>query len=159
MLLPRFERFKPHTDTDLVYLKSSPDYCEFDVKRGSLGTHGRECDHVSLIFLYIIKSQLLRGGSNLSYTINMILLIIIYIPFREVLALMGANWCAVIEDIRREGKRGLKDVNASFIGVVLCNVRNVCEKWKWAFVNKPNSKSPKKVDLFKKKPWLVLVEY
>ena len=47
MLLPRFERFKPHTDTDLVYLKSSPDYCEFDVKRGSLGTHGRECDHVS----------------------------------------------------------------------------------------------------------------
>ena len=46
MLLPRFERFKPHTDTDLVYLKSSPDYCEFDVKRGSLGTHGRECDHV-----------------------------------------------------------------------------------------------------------------
>ena len=59
MLLPRFERFKPHTDTDLVYLKSSPDYCEFDVKRGSLGTHGRECDHVSLIFLYIIKFQLL----------------------------------------------------------------------------------------------------
>ena len=48
MLLPRFERFKPHTDTDLVYLKSSPDYCEFDVKRGSLGTHGRECDHVSI---------------------------------------------------------------------------------------------------------------
>ena len=47
MLLPRFERFKPHTDTDLVYLKSSPDYCEFDVKRGSLGTHGRECDHRS----------------------------------------------------------------------------------------------------------------
>ena len=53
MLLPRFERFKPHTDTDLVYLKSSPDYCEFDVKRGSLGTHGRECDHVSRSNQYI----------------------------------------------------------------------------------------------------------
>ena len=47
MLMPKFERFKPHTDTDLVYLKTSPDYCEFDVKKGSLGTHGRECDHVS----------------------------------------------------------------------------------------------------------------
>ena len=46
MLMPKFERFKPHTDTDLVYLKTSPDYCEFDVKKGSLGTHGRECDHV-----------------------------------------------------------------------------------------------------------------
>ena len=54
MLLPRFERFKPHTDTDLVYLKSSPDYCEFDVKRGSLGTHGRECDHVSRLNLHFI---------------------------------------------------------------------------------------------------------
>ncbi len=39
-------RFKPHTDTDLVFLKDSPDYCEFDIKRGSLGTHGRECDPV-----------------------------------------------------------------------------------------------------------------
>ena len=48
MLMPKFERFKPHTDTDLVYLKTSPDYCEFDVKKGSLGTHGRECDHVSV---------------------------------------------------------------------------------------------------------------
>ena len=48
MLLPRFQRFKPHTDTDLVYLKPSSDYCEFDVKKGSLGTHGRECDPVSL---------------------------------------------------------------------------------------------------------------
>ena len=62
MLLPRFERFKPHTDTDLVYLKSSPDYCEFDVKRGSLGTHGRECDHVSIeiyyFWLYLFVAKL-----------------------------------------------------------------------------------------------------
>ena len=47
MLLPRFQRFKPHTDTDLVYLRPSSDYCEMDFKKGSLGTHGRECDPVS----------------------------------------------------------------------------------------------------------------
>lgn len=47
MLLPRFQRFKPHTDTDLVYLRDSPDYCEFDIQKGSLGTHGRECNPVS----------------------------------------------------------------------------------------------------------------
>ena len=72
MLLPRFERFKPHTDTDLVYLKSSPDYCEFDVKRGSLGTHGRECDHVSfnivlsyrIISTYFCALEFLNFNSN-----------------------------------------------------------------------------------------------
>ncbi len=47
MLEPKFQRFKPHTDTDLVFLKKSPDYCEFDIGKGSLGTHGRECDPVS----------------------------------------------------------------------------------------------------------------
>ena len=41
------QRFKPHTDTDLVYLKNSPDYCERDISKGSLGTHGRECNPVS----------------------------------------------------------------------------------------------------------------
>ena len=47
MLEPRFQRFKPHTDTDLVFLKESPTYCEMNVEEGSLGTHGRECDPVS----------------------------------------------------------------------------------------------------------------
>ena len=46
MLLPKYHRFKPHGDIDLVYLVTSPDYCELDVKRGSLGTKGRECDPV-----------------------------------------------------------------------------------------------------------------
>eukprot|EP00095_Tigriopus_kingsejongensis_P008486 maker-scaffold18_size714446-snap-gene-5.22 protein:Tk08486 transcript:maker-scaffold18_size714446-snap-gene-5.22-mRNA-1 annotation:"secreted signaling factor wnt4" len=44
MLLPRFRRFRPHTDTDLVYLKDSPDYCDYDPAKGSLGTQGRECN-------------------------------------------------------------------------------------------------------------------
>ena len=54
MLLPRFQRFKPHTDTDLVYLRPSSDYCEFDVKKGSLGTHGRECDPVIDFSLFLL---------------------------------------------------------------------------------------------------------
>lgn len=50
MLLPgpRSRKFKPHTDTDLVYLRNSPDYCEFDPAKGSLGTRGRECNPRSL---------------------------------------------------------------------------------------------------------------
>jgi hypothetical protein len=55
MLLPRFQRFKPHTDTDLVYLRPSSDYCELDFKKGSLGTHGRECDPVSIFFITAIS--------------------------------------------------------------------------------------------------------
>ena len=55
MLLPRFHRFKPHTDTDLVYLQTSPDYCEYDVNRGSLGTHGRECDPVRFNSDYFVE--------------------------------------------------------------------------------------------------------
>ena len=47
MLVTKFSRFKNHRDTDLVYLVTSPDYCEYDVKKGSLGTSGRECDPVS----------------------------------------------------------------------------------------------------------------
>ena len=48
MLLSRFSRFKPHTDTDLVFLKHSSDYCDFDIAKGSLGTKGRECNPVSV---------------------------------------------------------------------------------------------------------------
>ena len=47
MLMPKYQRYRPHQDTDLVYLATSPDYCEYDVKKGSLGTKGRECDPVS----------------------------------------------------------------------------------------------------------------
>ncbi len=64
MLLPRFQRFKPHTDTDLVYLKPSSDYCEFDVKKGSLGTHGRECDPVCCQGFFAARCQLWLDLSN-----------------------------------------------------------------------------------------------
>ena len=30
MLVTKFSRFKNHKDTDLVYLVTSPDYCEYD---------------------------------------------------------------------------------------------------------------------------------
>eukprot|EP00094_Tigriopus_californicus_P010260 TCALIF_09898-PA protein Name:"Similar to WNT3A Protein Wnt-3a (Gallus gallus)" AED:0.31 eAED:0.31 QI:0/0/0/1/1/1/3/0/165 len=44
MLQTRSRGYKHHTDTDLVYLKSSPSYCDFEPYEGSLGTQGRECN-------------------------------------------------------------------------------------------------------------------
>ncbi|XP_076861082.1 protein Wnt-7b isoform X3 [Brachyhypopomus gauderio] len=35
------------TETDLVYLERSPNYCEEDVSTGSTGTRGRLCNHTS----------------------------------------------------------------------------------------------------------------
>jgi hypothetical protein len=52
MLLPKNHRFRPHVDTDLVYLVTSPDYCETDFMRGSLGTKGRECNPVGFILFW-----------------------------------------------------------------------------------------------------------
>jgi len=46
-LVPRHAYFKPHTDTDLVYLQASPDFCDPDPKSGSLGTIGRQCNRTS----------------------------------------------------------------------------------------------------------------
>ncbi|XP_071481174.1 protein Wnt-4-like [Diadema antillarum] len=46
-LAPVNPDFKPHTSSDLVYLVQSPDFCEEDLKLGSLGTHGRRCNKTS----------------------------------------------------------------------------------------------------------------
>ncbi|XP_054159237.1 protein Wnt-4-like [Oppia nitens] len=46
-LVPINLSFKPPTDVDLVYLNSSPDFCEPNNKTGSLGTYGRQCNRAS----------------------------------------------------------------------------------------------------------------
>ncbi|XP_078235245.1 protein Wnt-4 isoform X3 [Pogona vitticeps] len=47
VLVPKNSQFKPHTDEDLVYLDSSPDFCDHDLKNGVLGTSGRHCNKTS----------------------------------------------------------------------------------------------------------------
>ena len=44
VLAPRNPNFKVHTQADIVYLESSPDFCEHDPASGSLGTAGRLCN-------------------------------------------------------------------------------------------------------------------
>jgi len=46
-LVPRNAQFKPPSDTDLVYLRQSPNFCEPDRRTGSRGTHGRLCNRAS----------------------------------------------------------------------------------------------------------------
>lgn len=47
VLLPRDNKFKPHTKLDLVYLVPSPNFCDPDPNTGSLGTQGRLCNRTS----------------------------------------------------------------------------------------------------------------
>ena len=104
MLLPRFQRFKPHTDTDLVYLRPSSDYCEFDVKKGSLGTHGRECDPVSKLILISKKVdcycsvpkqsrwfKAFEGIISFKEIKNFELIFVLFFHFSEVPASTGAS--------------------------------------------------------------------
>ena len=65
----RFNRFKPHTDTDLVFLKGSPDYCEFDISRGSLGTHGRECNPVNVAIVVRETECIKLKNQKIGYTV------------------------------------------------------------------------------------------
>lgn len=46
-LIPKIRGVPTPTETDLVYLVASPDFCEPDSKTGSLGTHMRSCNRTS----------------------------------------------------------------------------------------------------------------
>ncbi|MCL4135664.1 UNVERIFIED_CONTAM: hypothetical protein GTU68_047754, partial [Idotea baltica] len=59
-LQPNQQFFKRPTETDLVYLTKSPEYCDRDLKHGSLGTAGRRCNKVS----YVSPSFFLWGGRD-----------------------------------------------------------------------------------------------
>nr|DBA11525.1 TPA_inf: Wnt4B [Holothuria glaberrima] len=43
-LVPVNPHYKPHTNSDLVYLQNSPDFCERNLAIGSLGTQNRTCN-------------------------------------------------------------------------------------------------------------------
>nr|DBA11524.1 TPA_inf: Wnt4A [Holothuria glaberrima] len=43
-LVPVNPHFGPHTNSDLVYLKNSPNFCERNLSIGSLGTENRTCN-------------------------------------------------------------------------------------------------------------------
>uniref|UniRef100_A0A7M4EFB9 Protein Wnt n=1 Tax=Crocodylus porosus TaxID=8502 RepID=A0A7M4EFB9_CROPO len=47
LLVPKSSRFKPYTAHDLVYLVASPDFCNWDPRRGVFGTSGRQCNRTS----------------------------------------------------------------------------------------------------------------
>nr|CDI40102.1 WNT6 protein [Euperipatoides kanangrensis] len=46
-IIPVGATIKPPAKDDLIYSEDSPDFCEPNKKVGSLGTHGRECNHTS----------------------------------------------------------------------------------------------------------------
>ena len=47
VLVPKNSMYKPFTTSDIVYIDSSPNFCEYDPQTGSLGTQGRQCNKTS----------------------------------------------------------------------------------------------------------------
>ena len=107
MLLPKYHKFGTHQDTDLVYLEVSPDYCEYDVKKGSLATKGRECDPVSLKGLLIIHQLLLTNAF-----------------YRLPRGSMVATCCAATGATPRGGRGGQRGASASSTGAATWSARS-----------------------------------
>ena len=109
MLVTKFSRFKNHKDTDLVYLVTSPDYCEYDVKKGSLGTSGRECDPVS----FYKNSSSSRDLRNIS------------IP--EIQRNRRVRPAVLQPRLHDEAREEDGEMPVQVPLVLLCGVRGVCE--------------------------------
>ena len=106
MLVPKYHRFKHHGDIDLVYLVTSPDYCELDVKKGSLGTKGRECNPVS------------STSSHHSHFAHS--------PFscRSRKASTGATCCVATVATQRGENVGRRDASASSTGAAMWSAKS-----------------------------------
>ena len=107
MLVPKYHRFKHHGDIDLVYLVTSPDYCELDVKKGSLGTKGRECNPVS-------SSPILTPLSSHP----------IFSCCRSRKASTGATCCVATAATQREESDGRRGASASSTGAATWSARS-----------------------------------
>ena len=110
MLVTKFSRFKNHKDTDLVYLVTSPDYCEYDVKKGSLGTSGRECDPVSF-----------NRNSSWSRDLQK------YFYSRNPRELTGATCCAATAATPPGERGGRRGAGVSSTGAAMWSARSVSE--------------------------------
>lgn len=109
MLVPKYHRFKHHGDIDLVYLVTSPDYCELDVKKGSLGTKGRECNPVS---------------SSSSIHIHKLIFCSPSYSCRSRKASTGATCCVAIVATQRGENVGRRDASASSTGAATWSARS-----------------------------------
>ena len=102
MLVPKYHRFKHHGDIDLVYLVTSPDYCELDVKKGSLGTKGRECNPVSP-----------SSPAHISLSFFFYLLLTLVFSCRSQKASTGAICCVATAATQRGENVGRRGASAS----------------------------------------------
>jgi len=112
-LVPRSPTYKPHTDADLVYLDRSPDYCEYDSKTGSLGTHGRPCNKVK------------RGWFKCRPTSNGL-----SFANRRRKPSTDATCSAATEATRATEKGGPNGACANSTGAALSTAKRVCVKSK-----------------------------
>lgn len=115
-LVPINTYFKPQTETDLIYLHSSPDFCERNEKIGSLGTHGRACNRTSKAIdgWFVSKTK--------------VILIFDWILFL-------VNSCVAVGAIKLEWKGFRRGVTVSSTGVVMSSATSAGKKWRSTLVS------------------------